>query len=232
MSASRFLTGFSEGLAEARRGRASRGAVRHLAKEWWRHQDDHVIGARHAPCKAPAVPLRRGRVQDISAGVACRRHDSGGVVREPTNLLSEPEFPGALGGDASSPGQPRPGFSRGMLWVRRRRAGSAVLIRTTALSPARRSVIWFMRCAPGPAERGHSRQGAADGSAGCLACSSSLMVYACRWPWCASGSAQASSHCALRRLSSRARAAHQPPTTSTPVPAAAAAPNATPCELA
>lgn len=42
MSASRFLTGFSEGLAEARRGRASRGAVRHLAKEWWRHQDDHV----------------------------------------------------------------------------------------------------------------------------------------------------------------------------------------------
>ncbi|MEW1927516.1 DUF6082 family protein [Streptomyces sp. NPDC088360] len=41
-SASRFLAGLSEGLAEARHKKSARGAVRHLGREWRAHEDDYV----------------------------------------------------------------------------------------------------------------------------------------------------------------------------------------------
>ncbi|MFF5307607.1 DUF6082 family protein [Streptomyces sp. NPDC013161] len=42
MSASRFLTGLSDGFAEARRESASRDEARHLGTEWRQHQEDYV----------------------------------------------------------------------------------------------------------------------------------------------------------------------------------------------
>lgn len=56
------------------------------------------------------------------------------------------------------------------------------------------------RAAPSPLPRPAVGQG-----------SGPLAPYACRWPWHASDSAQARSHCAGRRRSSRTRATRQPP---------------------